>query len=60
MSKAKKNRKPEVRCSENEERRQFLSEEEKELAFLIRNRDLMDPTIRKVDSENGYVGKFVN
>lgn len=60
--KDRRNRKAAAHCDENrtEEKKQFLSEEDKEIAFLIRNRDLTNPDIKKVDSENGYIGKFVN
>ncbi|CCI73903.1 ECU01_0525 [Encephalitozoon cuniculi GB-M1] len=44
----------------DEERKQFLSEEDKDISFLIRNRDLMDPSIKEVDSKNCHLGKFVN
>lgn len=40
-------------------KRQFLSSEDKEVAFLIRNRDLENPRIKKVDSKDYHVGRFV-
>ncbi|AHL30068.1 uncharacterized protein Eint_010395 [Encephalitozoon intestinalis ATCC 50506] len=60
-TKDRRNKKLEVSSGKKEpkEKRQFLSEEDKEIVFLIRNRDVANPSIRKIDSDNGYVGRFV-
>lgn len=39
-------------------KKQFLSAEDEETAFLIRNRDLVDPSLKKVGSD-GQLGRFV-
>lgn len=41
-------------------RKQLLSKEDEKTWLMIKNRDLVDPRIRKVDSDNCQLGKFVD
>ncbi|KAM0672293.1 hypothetical protein CWI42_010390 [Ordospora colligata] len=41
-------------------KKQFLSKEDKMVAFLIENRDLNNPEIKKVETSEYRLGRFVN
>ncbi|KAH9412142.1 hypothetical protein HK407_01g00340 [Ordospora pajunii] len=41
-------------------KKQFLSKEDKMVAFLIENRDLNNPEIKKVETNEYRLGRFVN
>lgn len=40
-------------------KKQFLSKEDEDACFMIKNRDLVDPTMRKTESDVYQIGKLL-